>query len=160
MSRPVAKKTKKRNNRILRRMQTKLWFIFGFVCILFVILLARIMYIHRTSGEKYEKIVLSQQDYDSQIIPFQRGDIYDRRGSLLATSVDVYNVILDCKVLNANPDYIGDTIDAVTRSFPGVKEDTIKDQLRDNPTGQYYVLAKKVPYEQMAAYLELKTDEA
>ena len=58
------------------------------------------MYIQRTSGEKYEKIVLSQQKYDSTIIPFQRGNIVDARGTVLATSVDVYNVILDCKVLN------------------------------------------------------------
>ena len=155
----TAQKAKKRNNKIFKRMQTKLWVVFSIVCVLFVILLARIMYIHRTSGERYEKIVLAQQDYDSKIIPFQRGDILDRRGSLLATSVDVYNVILDCKVLNANSDNIASTIDAVCRAFPGIKEETIKDQLRDNPTGQYYVLAKRVPYEQMASYLELKNSE-
>ena len=90
----------KPNKKILKRMQRKLWLVFGVVCILFVILIGRIMFIQKTSGDKYEKIVLSQQDYDSTTIPYKRGDIIDARGTVLATSVDVYNVILDCKVLN------------------------------------------------------------
>ena len=40
-------------------------------------LIGRLMYIEYTSGEKYEKIVLSQQEYDSKVIPYQRGDIVD-----------------------------------------------------------------------------------
>ena len=53
------------------------------------------MYIEYSSGDKYEKIVLSQQGYSNEIIPFQRGDIVDRKGSVLATSVDVYNLYTD-----------------------------------------------------------------
>lgn len=72
----------------------------------------RIMYIEVTSGEKYEKIVLTQQEYDSTILPYQRGDIVDAKGTVLATSVDVYNVILDCKVLNSKEEYLQPTIEA------------------------------------------------
>ena len=42
-------------------------------------LIGRLMYIEYTSGEKYEKIVLSQQEYDSKVIPYQRGDIVDAK---------------------------------------------------------------------------------
>lgn len=80
-------------------MQKKLIVMFLVVTVLLVGLIGRLMYIEYTSGDKYEKIVLSQQEYDSRIIPYQRGDIVDTKGTILATSVDVYNVILDCKVL-------------------------------------------------------------
>ncbi|WP_051524648.1 peptidoglycan D,D-transpeptidase FtsI family protein [Pseudobutyrivibrio sp. MD2005] len=149
----------KPNNKILKRMQRKLWLVFGVVCILFVVLIGRVMYIQHTSGDKYEKIVLSQQDYNSTTIPFQRGNIIDARGTVLATSVDVYNVILDCKVLNANEDAITTTITAVTSCFDEIDAETIKTQLANNGTSQYYVLAKKVSYEEMASFEELKASD-
>ena len=80
------------------KMRKKLIVTFLMVTVLLVALIGRIMYIEVTSGEKYEKIVLTQQEYDSTILPYQRGDIVDSKGTVLATSVDVYNVILDCKV--------------------------------------------------------------
>lgn len=140
---------KKRNrantyHRILKRMQGRLWFVFGAVCVLFVILIIRLMYIEYTSGERYEKIVLSQQGYANEVILCQRGDIVDRKGSPLATSVDVYNVILDCKVLNQYPDKIESTIDALTRYIPEITEDMIKEALSERPLSQYEVLLKKV----------------
>ena len=45
---------KSRNGQIGYRMQTKLIFIFGIICFLFICLIFRIMYIERTSGKKYE----------------------------------------------------------------------------------------------------------
>ncbi len=153
----------KPNKKILKRMQRKLWLVFGFVCVLFVGLIARVMYIQYTSGDKYEKIVLSQQDYDSTIIPFQRGNIVDARGTVLATSVDVYNVILDSKVLNENEEKnegcISTTVSLVTDCFDEIDKDTITSQLTDNPKSQYYVLAKRVSYDEMAAFEEKKTTE-
>ncbi len=154
------KERPKLKNKLLKRMQRKLWLVFGVVCILFVLLIGRIMYIQYTSGDYYEKIVLSQQDYDSTTIPFQRGDIIDSRGTVLATSVDVYNVILDCKVLNANEDYIATTVDAVEECFEEVDIDTMEAEIEDDPTSQYYVLAKRVSYDEMASFLELEESEA
>ena len=154
----------KPNNKILKRMQRKLWLVFGVVCILFVVLIGRVMYIQRTSGEKYEKIVLSQQRYDSTIIPFQRGNIVDARGTVLATSVDVYNVILDCKVLNENEakkaGCISTTIDLVADCFDEIDKSKIREQLEDNPTSQYVILAKKVSYDKMMAFQEKQESDS
>ncbi len=153
----------KPNKKIMKRMQRKLWLVFGVVCILFVILIGRVMYIQYTSGDKYEKIVLSQQDYDSTIIPFQRGNIEDARGTVLATSVDVYNVILDCKVLNSNEERnegtIDNTVDLVTECFEEIDEEKIRTQLKEHPKSQYFILAKKVPYEEMAKFEEKKAKD-
>ena len=88
-----------------KRMRKKMIVMFTVVAALMIGLIGRLMYIEYTSGEKYEKIVLAQQGYDSQTIPYQRGDIVDAKGTVLATSIAVYNVILDCSVLNDDEKY-------------------------------------------------------
>ena len=149
-----------RYHKILRRMQSRLWFIFAVVCVLFVVLIVRLMFIEYSSGDRYEKIVLSQQGYSNEVIPFQRGDIVDRKGSVLATSVDVYNVILDCKVLNETPEKIDSTIDAITSVIPEISDVQIRDALKDRKDSQYEVLLKKVDNERMEAFERLKEDNA
>ena len=76
-----------------KKMQKKLVVLFVIIALLLLGLIVRLMYIEHTSGKKYEKKVLSQQKYDSTVIPYQRGNITDCKGTILATSVDVYNVI-------------------------------------------------------------------
>ena len=93
-----------------------------FFCVLgaLVVLLGRISFINFHSGEKYKKQVLSQaqQKYENRTMPAKRGSIYDRNGNVLATSNKVYNVILDCKAVNTNSDYMEPTVNAlVTVSF-------------------------------------------
>ena len=144
---------------LLRRMHTQLYIVFGVLCILFVALIFRLMYIEYTSGEKYEKIVLSQQEYDSTIIPYKRGDIVDSKGTVLATSVDVYNVILDSKVLHANEEKISSTIAYLTQCFPEITADQVNQEITDNPDREYTVLAKHVSYEEKAAFEALMNGE-
>ena len=153
------KKTQKSNDRLSKRMQRRLTIVFGLICVLFVVLIGRLMYIEHTEGERYKRIVLSQLQYDSTTIPYKRGDIIDSKGTVLATSVDVYNVILDAKVLNENKeDVIDTTISAVTKCFPDITAEQIKTALKEKATSQYIVLAKKVSYEQMASYSDYKKD--
>ena len=101
------KQNKKRSGAFRRRktsgrMSRKLVALFLGVMLVFVALAIDITYVNATKGEKYERQVLSQtqQSYDSRTIPFQRGSITDRNGTILATSEKVYNVILDCKLAN------------------------------------------------------------
>lgn len=153
------KRRKKSNKQFLKRMQNKLYFVFIVICVLFVGLIGRLMYIEYTSGDKYEKIVLSQQQYDSQTIPFQRGDIMDAKGTVLATCVDVYNVILDCKVLNANEKKIDSTVGYLKQCFPEIDSDNVYKQLKENKNSQYVVLAKKVSYDEMQSFQSIMDDE-
>ena len=76
-------KKRKRPFHFLRRkfplkMQKKLVLLFMLIVLAFVGLVGRITYINASSGEKYTKVVLDQQQYDSRVIPFKRGDILDR----------------------------------------------------------------------------------
>ena len=159
MARQIRRSRRKKPKKLLRRMHNKLYIVFGVLCILFVALIFRLMYIEYTSGEKYEKIVLSQQEYDSTIIPYKRGDIVDIKGTVLATSVDVYNVILDSKVLHANEEKISSTIAYLTQCFPEITADQVNQEITDNPDREYTVLAKHVSYEEKAAFEALMNGE-
>lgn len=159
MARQIRRSRRKKPKKLLRRMHNKLYIVFGVLCILFVALIFRLIYIEYTSGEKYEKIVLSQQEYDSTIIPYKRGDIVDSKGTVLATSVDVYNVILDSKVLHANEEKISSTIAYLTQCFPEITADQVNQEITDNPDREYTVLAKHVSYEEKAAFEALMNGE-
>ena len=159
MARQIRRSRRKKPKKLLRRMHNKLYIVFGVLCILFVGLIFRLMYIEYTSGEKYEKIVLSQQEYDSTIIPYKRGNIVDTKGTVLATSVDVYNVILDSKVLNANKEKTSSTIAYLTQCFPEITADQVNQEITDNPDREYTVLAKHVSYEEKAAFEALMNGE-
>ena len=82
-----------------KKMQKKLVLLFIAIVLAFVGLIGRVTYINAKNGERYTKIVLDQQEYNSRTIPFKRGDILDRNSTTIATSKRVYNVILDAYVM-------------------------------------------------------------
>jgi len=139
-------------------MKRKLVVLFLMVVLCFIGLGARLIAIARENGEEYKRQVLSQQEYDSTTIPARRGEIRDRNGTVLAASERVYNVILDSKrVLQGEektPGVIDATVAALTKCF-GVDANEIRRYLRDNPTSQYYKIAKKVPYDRIAPFEQL-----
>ncbi|MBO7709563.1 MAG: cell division protein FtsI, partial [Lachnospiraceae bacterium] len=120
------------------------------------------MYINLTRGNRYARQVLSQQNYDSQSIPYRRGEIMDRNGIVLAKSDMVYNVVMDCKDLNENEDSIEPTIRALTEVF-GLEDEKIRSRLEGEKTknSQYQVLLKKISEEDRKAYdAYVSTDES
>ncbi len=153
--RPVRKKKPKRKwIRISRRNHLKTMVIFFGIVAAMAGMMVRLAYIEHTSGAKYQKIVLSQRNYDSKAIPYRRGDIMDRQGIVLATSLDVYNVILDCYVLTSKEKYLEPTMQALMTSFPELSETEVRTFIKENPKSRYKVLAKHVSYEQMQGFLE------
>ena len=122
------------------------------------------MYINYTSGEKYEKKVLSLQSYDSKTIPYQRGDIVDRNGTVMATSVAVYNVILDCSVMTSSSKvdgqevqkYLEPTIDALIDCFPELDKGELYQYAEERSDSRYIVLLKKLPYDKIQPFVELQ----
>ena len=156
----MAKKTteKKKELKFNRKMQKKLVLLFGAISLALIGLMGRLMYIEYTSGEKYEKIVLSQQEYDSQTIPYQRGDISDCKGTVFATSQAVYNVILDCKVINAKPETVEPTISAIKECFPEIDIEKVRETLTNEPDRAYTILAKQLPYDEIQKMVEIQAD--
>lgn len=148
----------KRIKFLTRRMKAKLIKLFCFFIILFVALGGWIYYLHSERGEKYAAIVLSQQDYSSTSIPYKRGDIYDTNGNVLATSVKVYNLILDPYIMLSKEDYLEPTIDALSRCFGYSREELLKD-INDNKTSRYVVKGKQLEYEQIKEFEAVLADK-
>lgn len=146
--RPVAK--------FSRSMRSKLLLLFGGFLACFCGLIVRLMYIEYTSGDRYQKIVLAQQSYDSSIIPFQRGDIVDTNGTILATSVAVYNVVLDVYQMTSKEEYVEPTIDALVECFPEMKRKTLQKYASEEKDNRYLVLAKKLPYDEIQDFVEMQ----
>lgn len=151
-------KRKKKPNRFTQSMKKKLLVVFLLVMLLLIVLIVRLFYIRYTKGEEYEKRVLNQQGYESQTIPYQRGDILDSQGTILATSVDVYNVILDCKLINEDEEYIEPTVKALVQCFPDVTEEEVKAALTEKADSRYFVLRKKLPYEEIQQFEQLQNE--
>lgn len=151
---------RKPKRKINYAMRKKLVILFTFVLLALVGLTVRITYINATSGTKYKKQVLSQaqQRYESRVLPAKRGDIYDRNGNLLATSNKVYNVILDCKAVNSDDDYIEPTIKALTEIL-GLDEEDIRSRLSDSRTSQsqYQILKKQLSMDDKKKFEEYTT---
>ena len=137
-------------------MRTKLMVLFSLILAVLCGLIGRLTYIEHTKGETYQKKVLSMQSYDSKTIPYQRGEIIDRSGTVLATSVAVYNVILDCTVVNDKEEYVDPTVEALVKCFPELDETEIRRIIKEKKDKRYMVLAKKVPYDEVQPFVELQ----
>jgi stage V sporulation protein D (sporulation-specific penicillin-binding protein) len=153
---------RKRNNG--DRIVVKLVWLYLAVILALVALALRITYINATSGSQYSRTVLSQaqQRYTSRTIPYRRGDILDRNGEILATSEKVYNVILDCKVVNDTIEgadgvkkkrYYEPTIKAL-HDVLGISESTVKKLLDSDETkdSQYQIILKDVSITKKQAF--------
>lgn len=154
-------KKKRKKQRFSKKMQIKLMAIFAFVLIVLVGLNIRIAYIMAKSGDQYAKKVLSQQEYDSQTLPYQRGEIQDRNGNVLAKSEKVYNVILDCYAVNGDEEYIEPTIRALTSTLD-LSEEDVRGRLTSEETkdSQYQVLKKKISKEEKEVFEEYASTAA
>ncbi len=121
-------------------------------------LVGRIAYWQSTKGEAYENAILTQ-GYNStlgSVIPYQRGTITDRKGIELAVSKKTYNVILDPAVIKSSKKYKQYTLEALKKAFGTTDEEFDKALAQVN--SNYYVLYRKVPYEQIAVFKELQVN--
>ncbi|MDO4331069.1 MAG: penicillin-binding transpeptidase domain-containing protein [Eubacteriales bacterium] len=149
-------------NKFTKKMQKKLVVLFGLVLLAFAGLSARLIIINRENGEKYKKQVLSQQQYSSTTIPYKRGEILDSKGTKLAVSEKVYDLVLDCKQMNTTVSnkqpYIEPTIEALGEYF-GVDTAKVRAYAQENPNSQYYVLKKRMTYDEISEYQKMMADD-
>ncbi|WP_022768960.1 penicillin-binding transpeptidase domain-containing protein [Butyrivibrio sp. NC2007] len=137
-------------------MKKKLVVLFVLVLLAFVGLGVRLIFITKNNGEEYERQVLSQQQYDSTTLPFRRGEILDANGTVLAYSEKVYNVILDAKLLLRDQKFVDPTVNALVKEFK-LNSGEIRSYLSEHPTSQYYILAKKLSYDEIKNFQDMIT---
>ncbi|MCR4715800.1 MAG: penicillin-binding protein 2 [Lachnospiraceae bacterium] len=158
-------KRKKRrvNARMLKRLAIVVFCVFG-VYIAVVVALANYQI---KDTDTYKKSALTRQDYSSQTLYYRRGDILDRKGSFLATSKKIYNLVLEPKNIIESKKFKADdehtyqdiTIDAIDKYFD-INKSELEDVLNENPNSFYYVAKTKLTYEDVCDYLDYaKSDE-
>ena len=133
------------------KMQRKLAVIIGIVVLALIALCIRILYIDVSKGDEYSIKVLSQQGYTSRTIPYKRGDIQDRNGNVMATSVMVYNLILDPKVIMSDEKFLEPTISALDK-YLNYDKDELRTEIKKRKDSSYWVVTKGLKYEEIEKF--------
>lgn len=141
-----------KGKQFLKRMKTRLLIIFFAAVIFFAVLVARVIYISVAKGQEYQEEVLDQKSYDSLDIPFERGDIVDRNGNVLATSEKVYNLILEPKNILRTEAGKKATKAALIKYFN--MEESKFDECMQNTDSFYSVAMKGLAYTDVKAFQE------
>jgi len=150
-------KGKRKNTRsrtVLRKIKKKINLVFILIGILFLVLAARIFLINYKDGDKYSKQVLDHQQYTSTALPYKRGQIIDRNGTILAYSEKVYNLILDPKIILSDDKYKEPTLNALNKCF-NLKIEDLENIIATKPNSHYEKLLKNLTSDQIAAFKEL-----
>lgn len=156
-SREMDSENEKKVKRFSLKMQKKLVVLFMAVLLAFVTLSVRLIMINKENGENYKKQILSQQTYDSKVLPYKRGDILDAQGSKLAYSEKVYNLVLDSKMILQSEGALEPTMAALDACFP-LDTEEIRGYIAEHPSSQYYVLLKQLSYEEIAPFQEMQNN--
>lgn len=164
MKKSAKRKSMGRKALMVDRMKRKLALLFTIIVLALIGVNIRLAYINKTNGEKYTKKVLAQQDTSSTLLPYKRGDILDRNGTILATSEKVYNLILDPKVLlqnqseEADKDCVEPTIRALLECFE-LDEGELRTALSEKKDSSYVPLLRQLSKEETLAFRELQEDK-
>lgn len=153
-----------RRQRGILKMKRKLALLFVVIVLLLMGIIVRLVYINRVSGEQYKKRVLAQQDTKSQTLPYKRGDIYDRNGTVLATSEKVYNLILDPGVLwknydeDAKKDCVEPTLSALVEYF-NLDRSELNTIMQEKKDSHYVMLKKQLTKSEVQDFEEAMDDK-
>lgn len=140
------------------KMQKKLVILVTLVLLAFAALSVRLCLLVRDKGDSYKRQVLSQQEYSSTTIPFKRGNIVDRNGTVLASSRKVYNLIIDSKEILSKDSYLEATLAAVSSCFT-VDVQALRQYITEHPSSQYHVLLRKLSFEEISDFLDMQNDK-
>ncbi len=141
----------------LKYMKKKLAFTFLLVALVLIGLTVAVGFIGKEKEEEYGQRVLSQQTASSGVIPFRRGEITDRNGTVLATNEAVYNLILDPSVIGSNETIKGPTLDLLTECY-GYDRAELEQLVADQPTSQYIRYALRMSEEERDQFLTRQTE--
>ncbi len=145
-----------------KEVSNRLGVFFIIILLAFAGLAARMLFITKDNNDSYQQKILSQQAYNSKTIAAKRGEIIDCNGTILATSKELYNVVLDVKAMldadeeEETSDYSTNTIQALTNFF-GADASAVKAYVRDVPQSRYYVVKRGVSIEEKTRFESITT---
>ena len=141
-----------------RYMRSKLAFLVITVTLALFMLSTVLANIVKQNGTVYVQQVLSQLNYSNTTITAARGGIQDRNGITLATSEQVYILILDPKVILSDEENI--TVPTVTTlvNYFGFDKEELENTLNENKDSSYLRYKGKLvyTYDQIKDFLDLQ----
>lgn len=138
------------------RMRKRFMAVVMIVFAIFILIILNIIRINITKGDEYTEKALSQIVTTSTTISAKRGDIVDTNGITLVTSTQVYNLILDPKLILTDSDkYLEPTVKALSECF-GYDETEMTTLINDNENSHYIVLQKNLTYTETLEFLEMQ----
>jgi len=144
-------KRRKKRKRMTGKMQAALWAVFCLFLVGILVIMIRVVMVG--SNTNYAKASLSQKTKGDTVLPYERGEILDRNGTVLAKSNKVYHMILDARLLMGNELYLEPTIRALSAVY-GYNEDELRSLIKERENSAYYRLKKNMSYEEMIAFEE------
>lgn len=148
----------KRSKLFLKGMRRKTKIAYLLVVGVLVALTIRVVYINVANGKEYSEAVVLQMDYNSTDIPYERGEILDRNGNVLANSEKTYSLILEPVNILITEKGKAATRAAVLEYFDVSGDDF--DKHIANEDSYYEVVLKDLPYTKVKAFEDYcKTDE-
>ncbi len=153
----MKKNKEKKEKKLTRRMRKRLVGLFVMVLLVLIALSGFMTYYNTQKGDEYAALVLSKQTYGSNVIPYQRGNILDTNGNVLATSVKVYNLILDPVIILSNEKYLEPTLKALTDCFPQLDKNTLTETIQTRSNSRYVITLKELQYEEIKSLNDILT---
>jgi stage V sporulation protein D (sporulation-specific penicillin-binding protein) len=147
----MEKSLDKANRKFSPRMQARLLLVFCVITLSLIGIMGLLVFKMQIKGDGYAKHVLSRQSYVSSVLPYKRGDILDRNGTVLARSEIYYRLILDPKRLLLNEDQIEPTKAALKEYF-GIEPDIIQSILQEKADSQYVIVVKNLLHDTVEAF--------
>ncbi len=132
-----------RNRSRREKMQHSVMMIFFVLAALLVCVYGRVIWIKVVHGEEYEAAAERQQISQTDVeIPALRGTIYDTRGQVMAESLRVYNVVLDCKAIQESSQALQESTVETLAGVLGIGEDVLRVYLGPEYADDRYELVK------------------
>lgn len=145
----------KKRRKITGKMQTSFFVVFCLFIVAIFVIMVRVVIVG--NNKKYAKAALSQKTSGDVTVPFKRGSILDRNGSVLAESYLTYHVILDSRLLKKNEEYLEPTCRALCSVF-GYSMDEIMGIIEERKESAYYRLKKNISYEEKLKFVNYEKE--
>jgi len=123
----------------------RVYIAFGFIAFGALMILGRIIYIQVYLGDELESIA-KKQSYKTETVKAVRGNIYSSKNELLATSVPIYELRWDSKIISQ--DMFEQNIDSlayyINKLYPEVKASDFKRKMQKaHRKGNRYFLIRR-----------------
>lgn len=125
-----------------------------------VIFIIRVLQINIKNGKEYSEAVVLQENYESSTIPYERGEILDRNGNVLANSEKTYSLIIEPNNIRLKDEYLTATRAAILKFFD-ISEEKLDEKLAiEGDYGYYQNIVQDLSYDKVREFENYcKTDE-